>query len=129
MGMLEKKAGAAFPFNSSIKGILGNKTRKESLQTSIRLILTTPKGKMIYNPELGSQIPYLVFDIITDDIINLLYYYVEHDLEEQDIRIKVTNISIYPREQNKILLFINYEDRDDTNRIPQQVVVQFLKEA
>jgi phage baseplate assembly protein W len=127
MGQIsEKKSDAAFPFGTTIKGIIGNKKRRDSLRTSIELILTTPKGTVVWNPEFGSWIPYLVFDLITDSVINLIYFYVQKDLE-QDSRIKVTNISI-KREQKKIVIVINYEDQDDHDRIQQQTTLQFAKE-
>ncbi len=124
---LTKKSGPAFPFKSSIYGVLGNKTRRESLQTSIYLILTTPKGSIPYNQDLGSHVPLLVFEPLNDAVINLIHYYVVEDLEAQDPRVKVISIMVAIPESHNLLVQIGYRDRDDPSEVPQQTSIPFVR--
>lgn len=127
VNMLNRRAGAAFPFKNSVKGVLGNKTRRESLFTSILLILTTPKGYAPYDPELGSQVPYLVFEPLDDAVINLIHYFVVEDLEAQDPRVKVTSVAVARTENHQIMVQIGYQDRDDPNELPQQANIPYRR--
>lgn len=119
------KSGPAFPFENSIKGTLGPKTRENSIKSSIRMILTTPRGSVPYNPELGSMIPRLVFDPLDDSTLNLIFYYAINDLE-QDPRVKVTSISI-DTEPSKVIVQVGYIDNDDVQERQHQSPVVFQR--
>jgi len=118
-------SGPAFPFSNSIPGVLGNKDRRNSLFTSIVLILTTPVGHLPWNPEFGSQIPSLVFDPLTDETLNLIWYYVVNDIERQDRRIKVTSIKVDKKSNRKITVWVGYIDRNDELSVQRQAPVNF----
>jgi phage baseplate assembly protein W len=124
---LNKKAGPAFPFQSSIYGVIGNKARRDSIRTSLFLILTTPKESIPYNLKLGSYVPYLVFEPINDTVINLIYFYTITDIEEQDPRIKILSVSVQVSGPHRLLIQIGYQDRDDPDETPQQTVVQYSR--
>ena len=124
----EQAAGPSFPFRNSVEGVLGNKTRRESIRTSIQLILSTPKQTILYNPNLGSYVPRLVFDPLDDTTINLLLYYTKNDLEEQEPRIQVTSISITTGDEpHEIRLWVGYIDRNDIEQKQEQAPINFKR--
>jgi phage baseplate assembly protein W len=82
--MDSRKSGPALPFTQSVRGVLGNKDRKSSISSAIQLILSTPVGSIVYDPDFGSHIPSLVFEPIDDTTMNLLFYYAVYDLERND---------------------------------------------
>lgn len=120
-----RKAGPAFPFGQTIKSVLGYKSRKESIQTSIGIILTTPKGSIPYNPSLGSQVPFLVFDPLDDATFNLIMYFAYNDLQEQEPRLRVTSVNIEVKEPHSIVIQIGYIDRDDPDSQKQKTQIRF----
>jgi len=119
--------GVSFPFLNSIKGVMGSKTRQESLLTSIQCILTTPKRSVVYDPERGSHVPSLVHQLMTDSIINLLMYYSVNDVESQDPRIKITSIEINIDTPRKIVIWLGFIDRDDYSKTNYQAPVDFYR--
>lgn len=127
--MVNRKAGAAFPFTNTIKGVIGNKTRRESLWTSIQLILSTPKGSVVYNPNLGSYVPLLVFDPLDDATKNLLTYYTVNDIQTQDPRIEISSVQIttYEDDPHRVTIWVGYIDRDDQDQKPEQAPVNFVR--
>jgi len=126
--MTMQLAGPAFPFKNSVKGVLGDKTRRESIKTSIQIILSTPKNTVVYNPELGSYIPLLIFDPLDDATMNLILYYAIHDLEDQEPRIKVTSVSIAREDgEHKVTIWIGYQDRNDVNEKQEQAPIDFVR--
>jgi len=124
---LQSKAGPAFPFGNSIQGVLGNKTLRDSLRSSVLLILTTPKRSIPYNPDLGSFVPYLVFDPLDSATINLIYYYARKDLEEQDPRIKVTSVSVRTDRPNQVAVQVGYKYIKAPDELGQQVTIGFQR--
>lgn len=125
MAVSSLKSGPAMPFTNSVKGVLGNKTRLDSINTSIRLILTTPKGHIVYDPKLGSHVPLLVFDPLDDATQNLLFYYTVNDLEEQEPRIKVTSVQIVHVAEHHIRVWIGFMDVDDESMTQHQAPLDF----
>lgn len=66
---------------------------------SILRILTTPKGKIIFNPEYGSRIHELQF-IQNDDILkNLLTLFVDEAISEWEKRCKFVGIDFEVNEE------------------------------
>jgi phage baseplate assembly protein W len=125
MSSLQQKSGPAFPFGRSIRSVLGEKTRRESIQTAVRLILETPKGSIPYAPNFGSHVPHLVFDPLDDTLLNLLIYYAVHDLEEQDTRIKVRSVVINIVAPHHVAVQLGYEDRNSPGLPIQKTMVDF----
>ena len=129
MRNLKEKVGPAFPFNDSVEGVLGIKDREQSIRTSIALILTTPVGRQVYNPNFGSYVPELVFDLIDDSTINLISFYVVDDLERNDPRIKVTSVEVnVPTEKSHTIeVLVGFRDRDDEAETQLQAPVTFRR--
>jgi len=126
MSVALQKAEAAFPFGNTVKSVLGNKTRRDSIRTAIQLILTTKKGTIVYNPNFGSHVPELVFDNIEPATINLLRYYIADALAEQEPRIEITSLTISVQKIRKIVVVIEYIDRSE-ERQTQKLTLAFGK--
>lgn len=84
--------GPAYPFTPGPQGTLGPKPDVQVIVTSMMNILTTPKGTIPYNPELGSQLPYLLFEINDEITRQLIRYFVVKDLAEQEPRAVIQNV-------------------------------------
>ena len=124
------KSGPSFPFKTSITDILGPKTRSEHIFSSIQMILTTPKGSLKYDPNYGSFVPFLVFDIISEDAINLLYYYIVQDLNDQEPRVRVNSIQVVRSDRRKLIVWLGFVDANDETQVQQQAPIVFtLKEG
>jgi phage baseplate assembly protein W len=126
--MDSRKSGPALPFTQSVRGVLGNKNRKSSISSAIQLILSTPVGSIVYDPDFGSHIPSLVFEPIDDTTMNLLFYYAVYDLERNDPRINVTSVTIKEDPTNRrVVLWVGYRDRDDEYQKQQQAPVSISR--
>lgn len=68
------------------------------VQQSILRILTTPKGKIIFNPEYGSRIHELHFQPNDDILKNLLYLFIEEAIEEWEKRCKFVGVEFLTTE-------------------------------
>jgi phage baseplate assembly protein W len=86
---LGRYTGPAYPFRSTIYGVLGPKTDVEVLFTSMVNILTTVKGTIPYDPSFGSEIPNLVFEPNDEITRSLIRHFVVKDLGEQEPRVNV----------------------------------------
>jgi phage baseplate assembly protein W len=84
--------GPAFAFGASEAGTLGPKDDVAVIFTSIANILSTPKGSIPYDPNLGSVIPHLLFEIVDDVTMSLIRHFARKDLEDQETRIVVNNV-------------------------------------
>lgn len=85
----ERFTGPAYPFGPDVAGALGPKPDVNVIYTSISNIITTPKGSVPHNPRMGSVVPDLMFDINDEVTRQLVRYYTEKDLREQEPRIVV----------------------------------------
>ena len=116
---------AGFPFSDSITSVFELKTRKEAIQTALVLILTTPVGSLVYDPDFGSHIPALIYEVISPPVINLIYYYVKKDLEKYLPLIKLTSIRVDYEPPRKITIWVGYQDRNDPTSEQEQAPVAF----
>lgn len=129
MASLRQPAGPAFPFGNTIASVLGVKTRMQSIQTAVLLILTTPVGTLPYDPTYGSQIPLLVFEPLDDSLINLLLYYAVEDVQRQEPRIKITAVSVDKVDTHGLYIEVAFVDADDVNEVETHVGLQFARGA
>jgi phage baseplate assembly protein W len=88
----QRYAGPAFPFGPDGASTFGPKDDKHVIYTSMVNILTTPKGSVCYNLNLGSQVPYLVFEPNDEITRSLVRYFTNKDLSEQEPRIVIRNL-------------------------------------
>ena len=86
--------GPAFPLGPEPDGVLGPKPDINVILTSIFNIITTPKGSVPYDPELGSEVPYLLFELETSAVYRAVNYFARKDLRDQEPRIQVSRVDV-----------------------------------
>jgi|CXWL01.1.fsa_nt_gi phage baseplate assembly protein W len=84
--------GPAFPFGPRAVDNFGPKDDVQVIYTSLVNIISTPKGSIPYNLELGSWVPYLLFEPNDEITRSLVRYFTEKDLAEQEPRIVVRSV-------------------------------------
>ena len=124
----ERLWGAAFPFGGSVAKVLGRKSVSDSIKTSIKLILTTRKGQLPYEPERGSYLADLMYEPINDAMLNLIYYYAKKDLEDQEPRILVNAVYVERPRPHTITIYIGYVEINDPNRNQKQHPITVSRE-
>lgn len=115
---------AAFPFGTNVGLVLGAKSDEDVISTSIRNILLTPVGRQPYDPNVGSFIPLLVFeqnDVITRQLIR---YYTNKALAEQEPRISVLAVLVSTRDEHSITVQVAYSILSDPTARKQSISIQ-----
>ena len=115
---------AAFPFGTTVGLTLGPKSDEDVIATSIRNIILTPVGRQPYDPNVGSYIPLLVFE--PNDAVNrqLLRYYTNKALAEQEPRIVVLAVLVSERDEHSITVRVAYSIRSDPTARKQSISIQ-----
>lgn len=122
---MKQQKGLSFPFRYGANGGLIKSSyepnQPQRINESIEQILRTRKGERINNPEMGSNIHHYLFEN-GDDIstLALIQDEVETCLAEQEPRIEVKEVLVYPHETSEgmnILVEISY------------VIIQFETES
>jgi phage baseplate assembly protein W len=90
--MPNRFTGPAYPFGPDPDGTFGPKPDLQVIFSSIVNILTTPVKTYPPIPDLGSFLPYLIFDIEDEVTAQLVRYYTGKDLTDQEDRIIVTQV-------------------------------------
>jgi len=107
-------AGPAYPFGPSPDLVLGPKDDANVVLSSICNIITTPKGSVPYNPKLGSQVPYLLFDINDEVTQGLIRHYTLKDVGEQDPRAIINRVQIdLPVDGHTIIVLVSFSIAGD----------------
>ncbi len=115
---------AAFPFGTNVGLTLGPKSDEDVIATSIRNIILTPVGRQPYDPNVGSYIPLLVFE--PNDAVNrqLLRYYTNKALAEQEPRIVVLAVLVSQLDEHSITVRVAYSIRSDPTARKQSIAIQ-----
>ena len=123
--------GPAYPFGPDPAGVLGPKADINVIYTSICNIVTTPRGSMPYNPRLGSFIPLLLFDIADEITLQLIRYFTEKDLREQEDRIVVS--AVYTEQpdddENTVVVTVGFQLVGDPSGTTYSAPVVFPREG
>jgi phage baseplate assembly protein W len=91
---LGRFAGPAYPFGPTPDLVLGPKPDANVVLSSICNIITTPKKSFPPYPNLGSRVPYLLFDINDAVTQGLVRYYTMKDVSEQDDRVVINRVLV-----------------------------------
>jgi phage baseplate assembly protein W len=94
--IIGRYTGPAYSFGPDPVTSFGPKDDVAVILTSVVNIITTPKGSVAYAPDLGSMVPYLLFDQNDEVTQNLIRYFTIKDLIDQEPRINV--LACYTRE-------------------------------
>lgn len=85
--------GPAFPFGSTPQFVFGPKDDVLVIATSIVNILSTPKESIPYDPSIGSQVPYLLFELLDEITVMTIRQFAAKEVSEQEPRVVVTSVS------------------------------------
>lgn len=85
--------GPAFPLGSTPQLVFGPKDDVLVIATSIVNILSTPKESIPYDPSIGSQVPYFLFEVLDEITVMTIRQFAAKEIAEQEPRAVVTGVS------------------------------------
>lgn len=128
--MPNRFTGPAYPFGPDPDGTFGPKPDLQVIYTSIVNILTTPVKSYPPNPNLGSFIPDLVFDIEDEITAQLIRYYTGKDLTDQEDRIIVTQmLTELDPDTNTVFISVGFQVVGDPTGAVYSAPVIFPREG
>ena len=84
--------GPAFPFGATPQLVFGPKDDVLVVATSLVNILSTPIESIPYDPSIGSQVPYLLFEVLDEITIMTIRQFAEKEISEQEPRVLVVSV-------------------------------------
>jgi phage baseplate assembly protein W len=118
-----KAVGIKLPFNKEDVFTL-NYSTQEAIKTNIINYFLTGRGERYLNPDFGSSIRNYLFEQITSDTRDLLYFEVERGLTEWFPSVELLDVKVQDDpDNNTVLLQVRYSIRN-TN-IEDQLVINF----
>lgn len=105
---IARYTGPGYGFGPDPTLTLGPKTDANVIVASIANILSTPKGTIPYDPNLGSQIPNLLFELELQSTMALIRYYAFKELGEQEPRIVVQDVSTELTDEHTVTIKIGF---------------------
>jgi phage baseplate assembly protein W len=118
-----RAVGVSLPFNG---GGVFNKTYSTQDQVKSNLInlLLTYKGERILNPEFGADLPKLLFDPITDNIIKKIQDQIITNVNIYIPEIILTNIEVNPDiDRNTLYVMVEYQLKISGNK--DKIIIDF----
>jgi len=125
----QRFTGPAYPFGATVGSVLGGKDDVSVIVTSIANILTTPQGSVPYDPRMGSQVSYLLFEILDDITLSLIRYFTFKDLTEQEPRIAVRTVFARREGENTVIVEVGWSIVGDPNGRVYGTPVKLTREA
>jgi len=119
--------GIGFPFNITKNGEIKISEYEESIEESIKIILSTRLGERLMRPDFGCRIHELMFAPNTPETHNLAIYYVTDALKKWENRILIKEVTVTETAETSIDINIKYQIRD-TNSFYNLVYPFYLKE-
>jgi phage baseplate assembly protein W len=105
-------------------------SKKEDIEQSLRIVLSTRCGERVLNPLFGCRIHDLVFGTINESTKSLAIESIEHAILFFESRITVENISLDSSQINEGTLLFNIEYTiRSTNTRSNMVFPFYLKEG
>ncbi len=119
--------GIAFPIGVNQNGEIKKSSYEESIEESIKIILSTKLGERMMRPEFGCRIHELIFAPNNATTQNLAIYYVAEALKKWENRILLKDVDANEDEENSIIIEVEYQVRD-TNSFYNLVYPFYLTE-
>ena len=119
--------GVGFPFKLNKNGEIFSSSFEDSIEESIKIILSTKPGERVMRPEFGCRIHELMFLPNTIDTHNLAIYFVTESLKRWENRILNKEVTVHKTSNTAIDINVNYQIRD-TNSFYNLVYPFYLKE-
>lgn len=118
-----KAVGIKLPFSADDVFTL-NYSTQEAIKTNIINYFLTGKGERYLNPDFGSNIRTYLFEQLTSDTRDILYFEVQRGLSEWFPSVDLINVEVQlDPDTNTVLLEIRYSIKN-TN-IEDQLVINF----
>ena len=96
-------------------------TNLEVIMQSIWVILNTPKGSRVWQPEFGCNVMAYIWDLLDDKTVNTMRTEIENALTRWEPRINLeeVNVTVSPYKQGTIDVSItfNYDGKDYTKNM------------
>jgi len=119
--------GVGFPFNINKNGGIAFSSYEDSIEESIKIILSTKPGERLMRPDFGCRIHELMFAPNTPETHNLAIFYVTEALKKWENRILIKEVTVNETSDSSIDINIEYRIRD-TNSFYNLVYPFYLKE-
>lgn len=119
--------GVGFPFRLNKNGEVFSSSFEDSIEESIKIVLSTKPGERVMRPEFGCRIHELMFAPNTTDTHNLAIYFVTESLKRWENRILIKSVTVHKTSNTAIDINVNYQIRD-TNSFYNLVYPFYLKE-
>lgn len=100
--------GPAYRFGATVEGVFGLKSDARVITTSYVNILTTPKGSVPYDPNIGSVIPELLFEPNDEITRGIIRYFTFKDLTEQEPRAVVRGVFTEIPDEDTVIVTVAF---------------------
>lgn len=110
-----------FPINNSSEdGFVIND--KEVIKNSILNIIRTHKGSRVYDPDYGTNIHKLIFELNIQRTRNIAKTEIKHVIEKYEPRAELLDVNAYPGKDEQahtvtIVILINYVEYNETEEL------------
>lgn len=120
--------GWKFPIQLDNEGMVVSSEGKESIEESIRIILSTAKGERVMRPEFGCDINQEVFALNTTATASLIDFHVREALMHWEPRVEVLSVRTIPDKLEANLMEINIDYRIKASNSKYNLVYPFYLE-
>jgi phage baseplate assembly protein W len=117
--------GVSLPFNGPAGPFNSTYSTKDQVKSNLINLLLTNKGERIMNPEFGCNLKRILFEGITDDLIEIIQEVITNSIDIFIPEIELVNIivDLSSRDTNTILINIKYKLR--ISQEADQVTIEF----
>ncbi len=107
--------GPAYRFGATVEGVLGLKVDKHVIITSYINILTTQKGSIPYDPNIGSVVPELLFEPNDEITKGLIRFFTFKDLTDQEPRALVRAVFTEQPDDDSVVVTVAFSIVGDSS--------------
>lgn len=102
--------GWRFPIQLDARNRVAMAKHAESIEASIKIILTTSKGERVMRPDFGADLKRLAFSANSPSTAGLAIFFVREALAKWEPRIELLNVDADPddNDANRLLISIDY---------------------
>jgi len=117
--------GVSLPFNGPAGPFNSTYSTKDQVKSNLINLLLNNKGERIMNPEFGCNLKRILFEGITDDLIEIIQEVITNSIDIFIPEIELVNIivDLSSRDTNTILINIKYKLR--ISQEADQVTIEF----
>lgn len=118
-----KAVGVEIPFQST-SVFTQNYQTKDAIRNNLINYLLTGRGERYLNVDFGSGIKDLLFEQITEDLIEELQFRIRNEIAINFPRVQITNLVVEPQpDNNQVTVFFSYSIID--TGIEDEILINF----